>query len=53
MSINKVDLQENEVDNLIEEEKNEEEEDYHESASYPRYEPPKPKTKVELISICE
>jgi len=53
MSINKVDLQENEVDNLIEEEKNEEEEDYQESASYPRYEPPKTKTKVELISICE
>ena len=53
MSINKVELQEKEIDNLIEEEEDEEGEDYQESESYHRYEPPKPKTKVELISICE
>tara|TARA_B110000503_G_C6961737_1_gene335359 strand:+ start:92 stop:421 length:330 start_codon:yes stop_codon:yes gene_type:complete len=53
MSINKVEFQEKEVGNLIEEEETEEEEDYQESVSYNRYEPPKPKTKVELISICE
>ena len=55
MSSKKVELQEKEIDNLIEEKENdyEEEEDYQENESYHRYEPPKPKTKEELISICE
>ena len=36
MSINKVELQEKEIDNLIEEEEDEEGEDYQESESYHR-----------------
>ncbi len=51
------DLQEIESENQIDDKEYEEEEqgdiNYEENESYHRYEPPKPKTKEELITICE
>ena len=47
------DSQEIKTENQIDDSEYEEEEEYEEDESYQRYEPPKPKTKEELIAICE